>query len=178
MTIASPSRARAPALEGNLGGSWWTAHQITAPRATSERAAWMSARRRFIRLQVQRSERRLLRYPVREGTTLDLACPEGRPLRRTVAGGTERPGPPRVNRRQPPRTRLRWSRRSSPRMRLSLKLTVAVLALAALSGALAAGAGAQTATSSAVVDAPQKRTLIREGQAGRLLLGGTWYFRL
>ena len=29
-----------------------------------------------------------------------------------------------------------------------------------------------------MVDAPQKRTLIREGQAGRLLMGGAWYFRL
>ena len=26
--------------------------------------------------------------------------------------------------------------------------------------------------------APERRTLIREGQVGRLLLGGTWYFRL
>jgi beta-galactosidase/beta-glucuronidase len=63
-------------------------------------------------------------------------------------------------------------------MRLSLKLTLAVLAAALAAGALATGAGAQTASSSAVVDAPQHRTLIREGQAGRLLLGGTWYFRL
>ena len=29
-----------------------------------------------------------------------------------------------------------------------------------------------------VVDPPERRTLIREGQAGRLLLGGAWYFRL
>ena len=29
-----------------------------------------------------------------------------------------------------------------------------------------------------MVDAPQKRTLIREGQAGRLLMAGAWYFRL
>jgi len=28
-----------------------------------------------------------------------------------------------------------------------------------------------------VVDRPEARTLIREGQPGRLLLGGTWYFR-
>jgi beta-glucuronidase len=29
-----------------------------------------------------------------------------------------------------------------------------------------------------VADRPQRRTLIREGAEGRLLLGGTWYFRL
>jgi beta-glucuronidase len=29
-----------------------------------------------------------------------------------------------------------------------------------------------------VVDKPSKRTYVREGQAGRYLLGGTWYFRL
>ncbi len=29
-----------------------------------------------------------------------------------------------------------------------------------------------------MVDSPQKRTLIREGQAGRLLMAGAWYFRL
>ena len=29
-----------------------------------------------------------------------------------------------------------------------------------------------------VVDPPERRTLIREGQSDRLLLGGTWYFRL
>ena len=76
-TSASASRASAPALSGNLGASWWRAHQMTAPSATSDRAAWMSARRRFIRLQVPWSERRLLRYPLPEGTTLDLAVPGG-----------------------------------------------------------------------------------------------------
>ena len=49
-------------------------------------------------------------------------------------------------------------------------------------GALAARVGAPSAratpTPRLVVDAPPKRTLIREGQAGRLLMGGAWYFRL
>ena len=34
-----------------------------------------------------------------------------------------------------------------------------------------------TRTPRLVVDRPQKKTLIREGQAGRRLLGGRWYFR-
>ena len=36
---------------------------------------------------------------------------------------------------------------------------------------------APTPTPRLVADAPERRALIREGQAGRLLLGGTWYFR-
>ncbi len=66
-------------------------------------------------------------------------------------------------------------------MRLPLKLTLALLSLAVMAGVLAAGSAAQTPappTPRLVVEAPQKRTLIREGQAGRLLMGGTWYFRL
>ena len=42
-------------------------------------------------------------------------------------------------------------------------------------------AAAATSAPAAVADrgaAPEHRTLIREGQVGRLLLGGTWYFRL
>lgn len=54
-------------------------------------------------------------------------------------------------------------------MRRSLTITLAVFASLAAAPALAHGA---------VVDAPQHRTLIRAGQAGRLLMGGTWYFRL
>ena len=75
-------------------------------------------------------------------------------------------------------------------MRLPLKLTLALLALALAAGALAGASAAQTPapapapapppppTPRLVVDAPQKRTLIREGQAGRLLMAGAWYFRL
>jgi len=74
-------------------------------------------------------------------------------------------------------------------MRLPLKLILALLALAASACVMAASSGAQTPapvpaptpaptpTPRLVVDAPQRRTLIREGQAGRLLMGGAWYFR-
>jgi beta-galactosidase/beta-glucuronidase len=69
-------------------------------------------------------------------------------------------------------------------MRFPLKLILAVLAALAVGGALSAAAGAQTPapaptpTPRLVVDSPQKRTLIREGQAGRMLMAGAWYFRL
>ena len=68
-------------------------------------------------------------------------------------------------------------------MHLPLKFTLALLALAVSACAFGGVAVAQTPapaptpTPRLVVDAPQKRTLIREGQAGRLLMGGAWYFR-
>ena len=79
-------------------------------------------------------------------------------------------------------------------MRPPLKLTLALLALVAMASVLASASWAQGGTTPApptpspapapaptpplVVDSPTRRTLIREGQAGRLLMGGTWYFRL
>jgi beta-glucuronidase len=77
-------------------------------------------------------------------------------------------------------------------MRLSLAITLTLLLAAALAPAVGAqGGAAPPGTTSPtpapappppaprlVVDAPSKRTFIREGQAGRLLLGGSWYFRL
>src|SRR5215208_5070082 len=71
---------------------------MTAASATSERAAWMSARRRFIRLQVLRSERRLLRYPLaRRDDARRWPSPVDGPQRRTVAGALEAPSQTRLS---------------------------------------------------------------------------------
>lgn len=81
-------------------------------------------------------------------------------------------------------------------MRHPLKPTLTLLALVVAASVLASASWAQGGTTPAlappapapaptpapaprlVVDTPQRRTLIREGQAGRLLMGGAWYFRL
>ncbi|MDQ3648038.1 MAG: hypothetical protein M3433_05555 [Actinomycetota bacterium] len=77
-------------------------------------------------------------------------------------------------------------------MRHPLKLTLSLFALAVTAAVLASASWAQGGPAPApttpgpapvptprlVVDSPQRRTLIREGQAGRRLLGGAWYFRL
>nr|MDQ3588504.1 hypothetical protein [Actinomycetota bacterium] len=79
-------------------------------------------------------------------------------------------------------------------MRHPLKLTLTLLALVVAASVIASASWAQGGTAPApapptpapaptptprlVVDSPQRRTLIREGQAGRLLMGGAWYFRL
>ena len=68
-------------------------------------------------------------------------------------------------------------------MRTLLSSTLALLALtAALPGAALAQVGAPTPgpgepAPELEVQQPTKRVLIREGQDGRLLLGGRWYFR-
>ena len=68
-------------------------------------------------------------------------------------------------------------------MRALRLTTLALLALAAaLPGAAAGQVGAPDSTPDEPappleVQAPTKRVLIQEGQDGRLLLGGRWYFR-
>ena len=70
-------------------------------------------------------------------------------------------------------------------MRALLSSTLALLALTAASpdaafgqaGAPAPGTGEPVPVPELEVQRPTKRVLIREGQDGRLLLGGRWYFR-
>jgi beta-glucuronidase len=77
--------------------------------------------------------------------------------------------------------------------RFSLTLTLAVALAAGFASAVAADPGGppaprahatqvtvpgETPVPKLVAERPERRTLIREGAKGRLLLGGTWYFRL
>src|SRR5215213_7583013 len=145
-------------LLGSCGAFCLDAHQTTAASAISDKKSCMSAKRRFMTGTGTRAGS----HGGGEGLVQQAAGP-GQPAE--VPDGSRRcryPEPPPV--------------RSMP-MPAPLRALPLAFALALSPGAPAVAQGPPPAPK-LVVQKPERKVLIREGQSGRMLLGGRWYFRL